>query len=264
MRAVTPPVHAGPGPGHLVDDPQVVGPHRDEVAGRPEGAGDVPPEEAGHEPVGRPAPHVARRALLLDAPLVHHDEPVGQREGLAVVVGHEQDRQAEAREQRTQFGHQPVAQGAVERAERFVEHQQTRLRGEGAGKGDALLLTARQLRDAAGAEAVEADERKRFAARVSASVRPSPCMRRPNATFPTTSRWGKSAWSWNINPKPRRCGGTLRRSRPSQLTVPSAPGSSPATTRSIELLPLPLGPSTHTISPSCTSRSMPSRARKSP
>ena len=102
------------------------------------------------------------RALLLDAALVHHHEAVGEREGLAVVVGDEQDRQAEPGEQRPQLGDQTVAQRAVERTERLVEHQQARLRGERAREGDALLLAARELRDAAGAEAVEADERERL------------------------------------------------------------------------------------------------------
>ena len=35
-------------------------------------------------------------------------------------------------------------------------------------------------------------------------------MRRPNATLAPTSRCGNSAWSWNMSPTPRRCGGRGR------------------------------------------------------
>ena len=68
-------------------------------------------------------------------------------------------------------------------------------------------------------------------------------MRSPNATLPRTSRCGNSAWSWNMSPKPRRCGGTRgevgavprdrARSRRARARRPPR--------RSV-LLPLPLGP----------------------
>ena len=45
-------------------------------------------------------------------------------------------------------------------------------------------------------------------------------MRSPNATLPATSRCGNSAYSWNIRPNRRRCGGTAARSSPSQRMRP--------------------------------------------
>ena len=98
-------------------------------------------------------------------PVVHHDDPVGERERLVVVVGHEQDREAEADEERAQLGDEPLAERAVERAERLVEHEQARRGRERAGERDALLLAARELGDPAVLEAGESDERERRRAR---------------------------------------------------------------------------------------------------
>ncbi len=223
----------------------------------------VPAEEAGDERVGRPLPHVGRCADLFDAAGVHHDQAVGERERLVVVVGDEEGGELEPHEQRAQLGDEPLAERPVERAERFVEHEEPRLGRERAGERDALLLAARELADASTLEPGESDQRERGAVRVSISARGSRCMRSPNATLPCTSRWGNSAWSWNMSPKPRRCGGTRARSSPSHETRPRASGSRPATARSSELLPLPLGPRMHTISPSATSRSTPATAMKS-
>ena len=56
---------------------------------------------------------------------------------------------------------------------------------------------------------------------------------------------------------PRRCGGTAARSTPFHRTCPVASGASPATARRSVLLPLPLGPSTLTISRSLHRRGRP-------
>jgi hypothetical protein len=58
---------------------------------------------------------------------------------------------------------QPIAQPAVERAERLVEEEDARFRRERTGQCDALLLSAREGGNA-------------------------PRMRSPKATFPKTSR----------------------------------------------------------------------------
>ncbi len=139
-------------------------------------------------------PDVGGGADLLDAAVVHHDEPVGERERLVVIVGHEQDRESEPHEQGSQLGDEPLAQRAVEGAERFVEHEQPRRRRQRACEGDPLLLATGELRDAPVLEATHADERQRVArTRVSSSLRGTPCMRSPKATLPCTSRWGNSA-----------------------------------------------------------------------
>jgi hypothetical protein len=67
---------------------------------RAEHVGDVPSEEPGDALVGRAPPDLRGWAHLFDAAVVHHDEPVGERECLAVVVGDEQHRQLQPEEQR--------------------------------------------------------------------------------------------------------------------------------------------------------------------
>ena len=143
----------------VVDDADRLGSHR---RGRArERARHVPAEEAGDERVGRPLPHVGRCADLFDAAGVHHDEAVGERERLVVVVGDEEGGELEPHEQRAQLGDEPLAQRPVERAQRFVEHEEPRLGRERARQRDALLLAARELADAPTLEPGESDQRER-------------------------------------------------------------------------------------------------------
>ena len=89
---------------------------------------------------------------------------------------------------------------------------------ERAGERHALLLAARELARPAGRPKPAQPDERRAARRRAPARRPpaTPCMRSPNATLPATSRWGNSAWSWNISPNRRRCGGVAGRSTPSQ------------------------------------------------
>ena len=57
---------------------------------------------------------------------------------------------------------QALAELQVERAERLVEQEHRRTLDERAGDGDALLLTARQLRRCAVAKPLEPDEGQRL------------------------------------------------------------------------------------------------------
>src|SRR5207237_2401766 len=106
----------------------------------------------------RPVVELGRRADLLDPPGVEDGDAVGEGERLVLIVGDEDAGQADA----VMEGAQPFAQGdadaGVERAERLVEEQQPGLNGEGAGEGDALALTAGELRREAPLEAGELDE----------------------------------------------------------------------------------------------------------
>ena len=122
--------------------------------------GHVPPEEAGHERVRRLLPHRGRCADLFDATGVHDHEPVGQRERLVVVVGHEQGGEPEPYEERAQLGDEALAERAIERAQWLVEHEQPRFGRERAGERDPLLFSARELADAATLEAGEPDQRE--------------------------------------------------------------------------------------------------------
>ena len=117
---------------------------------------------------------------------------------------------------------EPLAPRPVERAERLVEHEQARLDGERARERDPLLLAARQPRDPTVAQARRARRGRapRRRARLRSS-RSTPAIRSPNSTLPATSRCGNSAYSWNIRPNRRRCGGTPARSAPSHAIRPA-------------------------------------------
>ena len=118
--------------------------------------------------------------------------------------------------------------------------------------------------DAAPAEPGRPTSSSSSSTRAATSWSGRPCIRRPKATLPATSRCGNSAWSWNIRPTPRRCGGTARWSTPSSSTAPPSSGCRPATTRRSVDFPHPLGPSTAITSPGGTSRSTSSSAGRPP
>ena len=160
---------------------------------------------------------------------MHHDEPVGERERLVVVVGHEQRGEPEPHEERAQLGDQPFAQRAVERAERLVEHEQPRLGGERAGERDALLLAARELADAPVLEAGEPDERECVAgARRRSSAAASRCMRSPKRDVAQHVAVGEQRVVLEHEPEARDgAGGTRARSSPSHATTPARVGLEP-------------------------------------
>ena len=88
----------------------------------------------------------AGRADLLDAALVHDDDPVGDLEGLLLVVRDEDAGDVDLVVQPAQPLAQLLAHLGVERAERLVEQQHLRLGGERARQRDALALAAGELR----------------------------------------------------------------------------------------------------------------------
>ena len=66
-------------------------------------------------------------------------------------------------------------------------------------------------------------------------------------TLAATSRWGKSAWSWNMRPNPRRCGGVRTRSHAVEQHTPRIGHLQPGDRRAAAcVFPQPLGPSTAT------------------
>lgn len=87
-------------------------------------------------------PDLQRGANLGDASVAHHDDAVGQREGLALVVGDGEHGRAQAGEERAQFDDEAFAQTAVQLAQWLVQHQQPGPGRERACQGDALLLAA--------------------------------------------------------------------------------------------------------------------------
>ena len=116
------------------------------------------PDEVGDERRRRVAVDLQRRADLLDHALVHHDDAVGHRERLFLVVRHHHRRHAELALQRADLVAQVHAHDGVQRRQRLVEQQQPRRGGQRARQRDALLLPARHLRRVLGAAARQADK----------------------------------------------------------------------------------------------------------
>ena len=102
-------------------------------------------DERRHERGGREVVDLERRADLLDPALAHHDDPIGQRERLLLVVGHVDRRDPELALDRPDLVAQRDADLGVERRERLVEQQDLRLDRERPRQRDPLLLAARQL-----------------------------------------------------------------------------------------------------------------------
>lgn len=87
-------------------------------------------------------PDLKWRTRLGDPSVTHHHDPVGEREGLALVVRDGEHGRSQLAEEFPEFDDQPFAQRAVQLAERFVEHQQAGAGRQGTGECDALLLAA--------------------------------------------------------------------------------------------------------------------------
>ena len=81
---------------------------------------------------------------LLDARLVHDDDPVRHRERFLLIVRDVDEHQAELALEVAELDAHAQLQQPVEVAERLVEEQRLRLRHEHARERDALLLTARK------------------------------------------------------------------------------------------------------------------------
>ena len=82
--------------------------------------------------------------LLAQAPVHDHPDPLGQRGGVAEVVGDEQRRQRQVAEHVLQLAAHDRARVGVERRQRLVEQQDLRVARQRAGDRDALALAARQ------------------------------------------------------------------------------------------------------------------------
>ena len=70
--------------------------------------------EVNHEPIRRRLVQRARRTILRDSCLVHHDDSVGNRQRLRLVVRHVDDGETERLLQRPDFVTHPAAQAGVE------------------------------------------------------------------------------------------------------------------------------------------------------
>ena len=88
---------------------------------------------------------VLRRADLADRAVAQHDDAVGERQRLLLVVRDVDRRRAERLVDAADLRPHLEPQLRVEVGERLVHQHQRRLDDDGAGDGDALLLPARKL-----------------------------------------------------------------------------------------------------------------------
>jgi hypothetical protein len=89
--------------------------------------------------------HVLGRVELLDAARSHDDQPVTERQRLALVVGDEDGGEPEPLVELVQLGPDLVAQAGVEVAQRFVEEDEVGPGDQAPRQRHALLLAAAEL-----------------------------------------------------------------------------------------------------------------------
>ena len=103
-------------------------------------------DEVGDEARARPFIDVGRRPDLDDLAVVENGDAIGHRQRFALVVGDEDEGDAELLLQRLQLLLHLLAELEVERAERLVEQQHLGPVHQRAGKRHALALAAGKLR----------------------------------------------------------------------------------------------------------------------
>ena len=105
---------------------------------------------------------LGRRADLLDAALVEHRDAVAHRQRLLLVVGDEDEGDADLALHLLQLDLHLLAQLEVERAERLVEQQHLGPVDQRPGQRDPLPLAARELVRLAVGEPLEPHGRQRL------------------------------------------------------------------------------------------------------
>ena len=205
----------------------------------------------------RPLIDLARRAELNQNALAHDADAVGHRHRLDLVVRDVEHGGAQlaldALELEPQFG----AQLGVERRQRLVHQIDRRLAHQRAADRDALHLAAGQARSRG----------CRASARCAAAPpppgpgggsSPRPCAAPASAAERPDCRRPSDADRANIAGTRRRRRARPARpcvtSRPPITTLPRSGRSSPAISRSVVVLPAPVGPSSTTNSPSRDAR----------
>ena len=141
-------------------------------------------DELHHELVRGMLVQLDRAGDLLDLPVVHHRDRLGDLHRLLLVVRDDHGRRVRLVVQAPQPDAQLLAHACVERAERLVEQQHLRVDRERAGEAHALPLAAGELRRVAVGEAFELDELEQLVRRarlISAFGRLR--IFRPNATL---------------------------------------------------------------------------------
>ena len=198
--------------------------------------------ERGHERVVRLRDELGRRAELAQLALDEHADRAGERGGVLVVVGDDQRRQLERLQQLLQLerGRRPSCARRAPRAARRAAARRGRARAPAPARRAAVL----RPRARPASRRARCEMRKRSS---SSATRALP----PKATFRSTLRCGKSAYSWKTRPTRRSSGRRGRRPASSQTSPSSAirpvGRASPAIARRTELLPAPEGPTSATV-----------------
>ena len=120
-------------------------------------------DEAGHERRQRLVIEVVGGVPLLQAALAEHADLVADGEGFFLVVGDQDGAGAARLEDVAHFAAQAAAQLHVQVGEGLVEQQQARLRRQGAGQRDTLLLAAGEFVRVALAQVAELDQIEQLA-----------------------------------------------------------------------------------------------------
>jgi hypothetical protein len=162
------------------------------------------PTKAGQLGVDRAAVEVFGGGVLRDLPVAQRRDPVGHRQRLVLVVGHQDRGGAGPAEDLLDVGADAGPQVRVERGERLVEQHHGRLDGQGPGQRDPLLLAAGQLMRVPLAQPAQAHRSSMSADR---PARRSPADS-PNPTLAATVRCGNRLPSCGTYPMRRRSGGT--------------------------------------------------------
>jgi len=119
-------------------------------------------EEAHDERAGGLLEDLGRRPLLLDAAGVHQHHPVGDLEGLLLVVGDEDAGHVQLVVEPAEPAAQLLAHPGVQGAEGLVEEQHLGPGGERPGQGHALPLAAGELVRVAPGQPLELHQREQL------------------------------------------------------------------------------------------------------
>ena len=105
-----------------------------------------PPDKVGDKNGSRTQIYFLRCSYLLYLPLIHNDDTVGKRHCFRLIVGYIDTRNTELPLNLADFGTHIYAQLCIEVGQRFIKKHYSRFHNEGAGKCNALLLSAGYLR----------------------------------------------------------------------------------------------------------------------
>ena len=222
-------------------------------------------DEVGDEAVLRETVDLRRLVELFDLALVHHRDPVRQRERLLLVVGDVDEGDADLLLQRDQLELHALLELRIERGQRLVEQQQLRPVDQRARHGDALALAAGELVRVA---LLHAEQRHVFErlvdARADLRLRTlAHLQRKRDVLLHRHVREQRVALEHRVDVA------VLRRHAGHVLAVDddvaaSRAASKPAIIRSSVVLPQPEGPSSVKNSPASMDRLTSSTATKSP